>query len=37
VAHLEALAYEIAGSVTTLRFLDQGLLCDIAIPRPPCP
>ena len=33
----EALAYEIAGSVTTLRFLDHGLLCDIAIPRPPCP
>jgi two-component sensor histidine kinase len=33
----EALAYEIAGSVTTLRFLDHGLLCDISIPRPPCP
>ena len=33
----EALAYEIAGSVTTLRFLDHGLLCDIAIPRPLCP
>ena len=33
----EALAYEIAGSVTNLRFLDHGLLCDIAIPRPPCP
>ena len=33
----EALAYEIAGSATTLRFLDHGLLCDIAIPRPLCP
>ena len=33
----EALAYENAGSVTTLRFLDHGLLCDIAIPRPLCP
>ena len=32
----EALAYEIAGSVTSLRFLDHGLLCDISIPRPPC-
>jgi two-component sensor histidine kinase len=30
-----ALAYEIAGSVTTLRFPHQGLRCDIAIPRPP--
>jgi two-component sensor histidine kinase len=33
----EALAYEIAGSVTTVRFLDHGLLCDISIPRPPSP
>jgi two-component sensor histidine kinase len=33
----EALAYEIAGSVTTLRFLDHGLRCDIAIPHPRCP
>jgi two-component sensor histidine kinase len=33
----EALPYEIAGSVTTVRFLNHGLLCDIAIPRPPCP
>src|SRR5262245_14825780 len=33
----EALAYEIPGSVTTLRFLDHGLRCDIAIPRPPGP
>jgi len=31
----EALAYEITGSVTTLRFLDHGVLCDIAIPCPP--
>jgi two-component sensor histidine kinase len=30
----EGLAYEIADSVTSLRFLDHGLLCDIAIPCP---
>src|SRR5262245_6724451 len=30
----EALTYEIAGSVTSLRFLDHGLLCDIVIPCP---
>jgi two-component sensor histidine kinase len=33
----EALAYEIPGTVTTLRFLDHGLRCDIAIPRPALP
>lgn len=33
----EALAYEIAGSITTLRFPDHGLRCDIAIPRPSSP
>ena len=33
----EGLAYEIADSVTSLRFLDHGLLCDIAIPCPLCP
>jgi two-component sensor histidine kinase len=33
----EALAYEIADSVTSLRLLDHGLLCDIAIPCPLCP
>src|SRR5262245_22357182 len=33
----EALTYEIAGSLTSLRFLDHGLLCDIAIPCPLCP
>jgi len=33
----EALAYEIAGSITTVRFPDHGLRCDIAIPRPTSP
>jgi two-component sensor histidine kinase len=33
----DALAYEIAGSVTTLRFPTDGLRCDIAIPHPPSP
>ena len=33
----EALAYEIAGSTTTLRFPDDGVRCDIAIPRPTSP
>jgi two-component sensor histidine kinase len=31
----EALPYEIAGSITTLRFPHDGLRCDIAVPCPP--
>src|SRR5262249_2413100 len=33
----EAPPHEVARTRTQPRFLDHGLLCDIAIPRPPCP